>query len=98
MHKNAKRKRKEAEQSPSCYRDDIENIPVGPTVSVLTRAANVRGCRMIDGVPHYRSVHGEWFDARKYDPPVKWWDGPIPGSKTGRYYYPEQIEEMSKAR
>lgn len=53
------------------YREDLENMPDGPTVSVLTRAFNIRGCRLIDGVPHYRSVHGEWFDARKWDPPIK---------------------------
>lgn len=81
------------------YRTDLENMPNGPTVSVLTRASNVRGCRLIKGVPHYRSVHGEWFDAVKsIDPPVKWWDGPVPGSETGRYYYPEQIAEMRASR
>lgn len=97
MHKDTKRKRKNIEPPCVGYRDDLENMPVGPTVSVLTRAANIRGCRLIDGVPHYRSVHGEWFDARKWDPPVKWWDGPVPGAPTGRYYYPEQIGDLRKS-
>ena len=78
------------------YRD-MDSMPDGPCVSVLTRACNVRGCRLINGAPHYRSVHGEWFDATKYDPPQKWWDGPIPGSKDGRYYYPEMLKDRARA-
>ena len=74
------------------YRD-MDSMPDGPCVSVLTRACNVRGCRLINGVPHYRSVHGEWFDATRYDPPQKWWDGPIPGSRSGRYRYPEMLNQ-----
>lgn len=78
------------------YRD-MDSMPDGPVVSVLTRAYNIRGCRLINGVPHYRSFHGEWFDATKSDPPQKWWDGPIPGSKTGRYEYPETLLEKRAA-
>lgn len=67
----------------------IETMPDnGDVVSVLTRASNVRGCRFVDGVRQYRSVHREWFDADKSgDPPLQWWDGAIPGSRSGRYRY-----------
>lgn len=97
MHKDTKRKQRATHDQCVGYRDDLENMPDGPTVSVLTRASNIRGCRLINGRPHYRNVHGEWFDAsREGDPPVKWWDGPVPGSRSGRYYYPEQLTEIGR--
>lgn len=67
----------------------IDTMPADGWVrSCLTRAANVRGCRVMDGVRQYRSVHGEWFDAdASYDPPVQWWDGSVPGAPSGRYRY-----------
>lgn len=68
----------------------IETMPDdGYVHSVLTRAKNVRGCMIINGRPHYRSVHKEWFDATREDPPEMWWDGAIPGAKSGRYLYAE---------
>jgi hypothetical protein len=94
MHKDKKRKAKPAAEDRFAGYRDMDSMPDGPVVSVMTRAFNIRGCRLIDGVPHYRSVHGAWFPATaEGDPPQRWWDGSVPGSKTGRYYYPEMLEQ-----
>lgn len=57
----------------------MEEAPRGYYVSVLTRACNVRTCRVSeDGTLAYQSFHRDWHSV-DFDPPQQWWDGPVPG-------------------
>lgn len=67
----------------------IETMPRDGLVrSVRTRANNVRGCRFANDRYEYRSVHKEWHDTT-WDPPLEWWDGEVPGAKSGAWRYVE---------
>jgi len=65
----------------------MDTAPEGVRLSVLTRAKNVRGCVILDGIASYRNVHGEWHGV-ELDPPESWWDGTVPG-----YGYLPKISE-----